>query len=506
MKDGVVPQPPVAASDDRRSNIEATLHRLNYRWNTQTLTLWKGAAPSAAAHTVYDGFDDFFRLDTLAYLDRLPQTGDAVRLRHAFIDHYLQRELLPMELEMQSWIRGAAADVEGEKIYFRDVIPWCQKSSTYEKRRILQKESSGLCKFLKPFVLHYWEQLLILLREDLGFPDYVTYCRRKKGGIDYEAHYKGLKTFLKETAPLYFAAMEKWSRKRFGRPLNQLSRFDGMKLLSLEQFDGIYPSLALAEVTDFFHSWDIRMSDLPGLHLELGTETGKSAQALSIFVRVPEEVYVLMRPQGGWNDLETLCHELGHGLSAVFTSSDLSPIERNMGTNFSLSEAYAFLLQYVTLSRPFLTRFLGLSLAETAELIYYKILRDFSVFRRYATKFVVEYEMFTRGDLSDGNPYADQMLEFTGFYYQPESHLFDLVPELYCLDYVLGWMGEAVLEDRLRRTGGENWMFRRETGEILKKWWHQGNRYDIFQFVKSNGMGNLGMDMLLKRWEKVLNP
>ncbi|MFW5635824.1 MAG: hypothetical protein ACOC3A_04135 [Thermodesulfobacteriota bacterium] len=504
MRDGTTPAPPVA--DDRRAQIESVLHRLNYRWNTQTLALWKGAMPPVAAHQVYDGYDDFFRLETLAYLDRFPDTADAVRVKHAFIDHYLQRELLPMELEMQSWIRGAAADVEGEKIYFQDVIPWCQKSSTYEKRQLLQKESSALCKFLKPFVLNYWEQLLTLLREDLGFPDYAAYCRRKKGGIDYEGFYQGLKGFLEETAPLYFSAMERWSRERFNRPLHQLTRFDGMKLLSLEQFDSVYPEPALTEVTDFFHAWDIHLPDLAGLHLELSAETGKSAQALSIFVSVPDEIYVLMRPQGGWNDLETLWHELGHGLSAVFTDPDLSPVERNMATHFSLSEAYAFLLQNIAFSQPFLTRHLEFSLAEASGLIYYKTLRDFSVFRRYATKFLVEYEMFTRGDLSDGQPYADKMLEYTGFYYQPESHLFDLAPEFYCLDYVLGWMGEAVLEADLRRRGGENWMYRRETGEILKKWWHQGNRYDIFRFVDFNGLDNPGFDLLLKKWGKVLNP
>ena len=62
--------------------------------------------------------------------------------------------------------------------------------------------------------------------------------------------------------------------------------------------------------------------------------------------------------------------------------------------------------------------------------------------------------MFAGGDLSDGRPYADTMARVTGFYHQPESHLFDLVPELYCADYLLGWMGEAVLAGHLRRRLG----------------------------------------------------
>jgi hypothetical protein len=68
-------------------------------------------------------------------------------------------------------------------------------------------------------------------------------------------------------------------------------------------------------------------------------------------------------------------------------------------------------------------------------------LKDLSVFRRYAAKFISEYEMFSGGDLSDGRPYAETMARITGFYHQPESHLFDLVPEFYCADYLLGWTG-----------------------------------------------------------------
>jgi hypothetical protein len=52
---------------------------------------------------------------------------------------------------------------EGEKIYFQEVIPWCQKSSTLLKRQKLQQETGPLCKLLKPFALNYWNILLASL-------------------------------------------------------------------------------------------------------------------------------------------------------------------------------------------------------------------------------------------------------------------------------------------------------------------------------------------------------
>jgi hypothetical protein len=85
-----------------------------------------------------------------------------------------------------------------------------------------------------------------------------------------------------------------------------------------------------------------------------------------------------------------------------------------------------------------------------------------------------------------------------------ESYLFDLVPEFYSLDYVLAWMAEAVMKEYFGEILGSQWIFHPETGEMLKKWWAQGNRYDIFQFMEHNNFGPLEPEGLLKQWQKVL--
>ena len=486
------------------TEIENTLHHLNYRRNLEALALWKGETAPIETHRIYEGYEDFVSLKTLAHIDRLKDRVVRIRLRHALIDHYLQSVLLPHETEMRTWMKGAAAHVKGNKIYFRDIIPWCQKSSTYEDRRILAKETGPLCKFLKPFVLNYWDILLEILQKDLGYENYLDYCHEKKG-IDYHAYHHTLKNLLLETNDLYFSTMDRWTHKRFNLPLSALTRFDAIFLLGLSEFDGLFPQKSIDELTDFFQYWDIDIKNTPGLNLELGQEEGKSAQAMCFILGVPEEAYILMKPEGGWVDLETLWHELGHGLSAVFTSPDLSIVERDMATSYSLSESFAFLLQNIAVSVPFLRNYLELNPADSEKLSYYKTLKDFSVFRRYAAKFLAEYEMFSSGDLSNGETYAKVMARYTGFYYQPESHLFDLVPEFYCLDYVLGWMAEAIMDEHLKKHLEPHWIFQLKTGDILKQWWRQGNRYDISQFLRSNSLGALGPEALLRRWQEVLS-
>ena len=485
------------------TEIENILHHLNYLWNWEALALWKGDRVPFEAYRIYEGYENFISLNTLAHIERLEEELAKTRLKYALIDHYLQRALLPHETEMRHWMKGASAHVNGKKIYFRDIIPWCQKGSNYKERQILQKETGPLCKFLKPFALNYWNILQEIIRNDFGFRNYLDYCNKKKG-IDYQYYYSVVKNLLRETDELYFNTMDQWSRMRFNLPLKRLTRFDAINLLGLGEFDGIFPSKSMEELIHFFHHWDISLENTPGLSLEMGWEEGKSAQAICFILQVPEEVYILMKPEGGWVDLETLWHELGHGLSAVFTSPGLSIVDRDMATSYSLSESFAFLLQNITLSPPFLEDYLGLSPADSKILFHYKVLKDLSVFRRYAAKFLTEYDMFSSGDLSDGALYAEYMARYTGFYYQPESHLFDLVPEFYSLDYILGWMTEAILEQYLKEHLGVRWMFEPETGRILKKWWEQGNRYDIHQFLELNKLETLNSERLLMRWQAVL--
>ncbi len=177
---------------------------------------------------------------------------------------------------------------------------------------------------------------------------------------------------------------------------------------------------------------------------------------------------------------------------------------RDMVTSFSLSESFAFLNQNLALSPPFLEEFLGLSPQDSKTLSYHKTLKYLCMFRLYTPKFIAEYDMFMGGDLSNGEPYARIMKQHTGFYYQPESHLFDLVPELYCLDYVLGWMAETVMENHLVSRLGSHWMFEPEAGRILKGWWAQGNQYNLPRFLAHNGLGEMSAGAMVNRWEKGL--
>jgi len=482
------------------SEIEKALYDLTLRWRRASLAQWRGAAGAVAMSELYSQAGTLVSPRTLEILDAGPADSRTHRLRYNLIDHFLQRELLASDVELKTWVSGAAAQVDGQNIYFRQIIPWCQKQSTRAQRQVLQKETRALCRFLTPFARQYWVSLLEILERNFGYDDYIEYCRQKKI-IDYTAWHGRVEKMLADTEGFYFDAMDGWCRERFDIPLQEATRFDAINLLAMVQYDRHFPNRPLLELTRFFQAWEIDIDDIPAIRIELLPEDARTAQAMCFVLQTPERIHILMRPQGGWIDLETLFHELGHGLSAAFTSAALSVTQREMATCFSLSESWAFLLQNLALSTPLLTEFMGIEKGLATEISRRRQLRNLSLFRRYAARFLAEYEMFSRHDFSSGEVYADLMRRHTGFYYQPDSFLFDLVPEFYSLDYLRAWMVEASLDAHLRKETGDPWLFSKEAGDVLRGWWSQGNHWEMDVFLEKNQLPPTGTERLAKRWQ-----
>jgi hypothetical protein len=471
-----------------------------YQWKAEVLARWLGHPPPE------NGGGNRAEL-TLATLDQIDAVEDlSLRhgLRHRFIDLYLQERLKAHEAEMQVMLRGAAAHVNGQKIYLREVIPWCQGQHSWEERQRLQKETSALCRFLKPYLLVHWEESLACLQSDLGYADYRAYCQEKKG-VAYGELRVRMVAFLDATRSLYFDAMAQWCRQCFGRPLTELTRFDAIHLLG---WGGVHMPLsgprAFRDTLGLLDTWGMPLAGIDGLRLHLNAAGEGGAQAMTLLLRVPGEVHIIMAPSGGWIDLETLWHELGHGLAAAFTPAGLPLAGREFATDYSLSEAYAFLLQGAVLNHRVLTEVLGLDRRSARRLEYYKALRDLAVFRRYAAKLIWELDLFSGLDLADGAPYAALMRHHTGFYHQPESHLFDLTPELYCCDYLRGMLMAHGLATSLEATGGIAWPLSAATGVWLRDWWKQGHTADMNAFCAANQIPPPSAQRLAAHWEAAL--
>ena len=493
--------------DTGNGHLEEALMTLNYRLAQRALNTALGNEAKGQSYGLYEGFHELLEPGTVKSIRKNGlRSRQEKRLFHTHLGHCLQHGALLYENELSMWMQGAAAEVEGEKIYLRDVHNWCQKRSDLRRRRIMEKETSSLSKFLKPFALSCWEYVLELLEGEFEYEDYVAYCGEKKG-LDYSAHLSSTREFLTSTDDLYFPAMEEWVKKSLGISLSEANRFDAIYLVGLGELDDLYPShIPLEEHLRFFNHWQMDIAQLSAIHLHSAASRKKSSQGITFALRIPLEVHVVLNPQGGWIDLETLFHEMGHALSAIYTSPLLSPAEKDFNTSSTLSETFAFLIQNMCFSPVFLERQLGLKPKEIETISRYKALKDMAFLRRYGAKFVAEYSMYKEKTIGDGGVYASVLKKHTGFSYKPETQLFDLAPELYSLDYLMAWMAEASVEKVLVRSLGEEWMFKPETGEILREWWRGGNRDELDEFLSAIGAASLNSADILNRWSVMMNP
>lgn len=406
------------------------------------------------------------------------------RLYHQATDHFLRLRVEPFQAILTTWMNGAKAQVGDQDVPFNQVVTWCQYTRDMDARSILTREVRSLCRFLAPFSHATWKTLLEVLSEELHYPDYIAYCEEKRG-ISLTSAAGEASSFLRATEASYRRLVQPLLLKVTGGSLERASRFDAIYLLGMRYLDRFFPDkLSLSDILGFFQDTGYTLVSEPKL-LIIHQQNEPGAQAYCIPVDIPGEIHVLVGPLKGWLDLESLCHELGHAMTFLYTDAALPPEQTDFFQSGGLSESFAFLFQKMCMSKGFLYEVLGLDVdvAEMISLVHEA--KWLTLARRYAAKLVIEVENFQQGYLQRGEQhYADTMQQEIGLFYDPETYLFDLMPDFYSLDYFQAFLGSACIEKYLQNRYGEIWYLGTTAGDMLQKWWSEGNSLDLADFIK----------------------
>ena len=409
--------------------------------------------------------------------------GFTGRVYYQAVDYFIRSKVEPFQAVLNTWMRGAKAKVNARDVPFAEVITWCQETGDNQARSALTKEVHSICAFLAPFSYVSWKALLNVLEHDLGYPEYIAFCEEKRD-VSLAESGSYAQDFLSETRETYRDLIEPWLNTVTGLSLKDASRFDAIYLLGLRYLDHLFPQeISIDKIMSFFRKWGMDLVGNPALHIHSEGISGR--QSYCIPVDIPGEAHVIVGPLKGWLDMESLFHELGHALSFIYTDPALSPEEKDFFQSGALSEAFAFLFQRMCMSGEFLQEILGLSSENAQTVSRTHALKWLALTRRYAAKLVIEVENFRLGRLKKGQSlYSEVMGREAGFYYDPETYLFDLMPDFYSLDYFQAFIGAACLWEYLNDAIGEDWILNPETGSILRRWWHNGNRLDLTAFLQ----------------------
>ncbi|RLB05881.1 MAG: hypothetical protein DRG59_08540 [Deltaproteobacteria bacterium] len=419
-------------------------------------------------------------------LDELKQlaisSNHGLEVYYEALDHFLRTKAEPFQAMLTTWMSGAKAYVRDSVIPFNDAINWCQNASDPDDRKTLAKELLALCRFLTQFSHATWEAILSTLIETFGFKSYLHYNEEKRNmSIRDEATVA--QEFLEQTKDSYFDSISALTSKVAKLPLEESSRYDAIYLLGLRYLDHLFPSeFNMARVEKFFESIEIPLRDNRNLKIH---ELSSGRQSYCIPVEIPGEIHVIVGKISGWLDLESLFHELGHAFSFLYTDPNLPVEKKDFFHSAALPESYAFLFQTMCMSKPFLVEIMGIDPEKASIVSGIHRTKWTTLARRYAAKLLVEIRNFDNVDLLEGKQYYSEVMKReTGFSYQPDTYLFDLMPDFYTLDYFRGFVGAAIIEDFLNSNFGEKWFVNPEACKLIKKWWSKGNSHELSGFLE----------------------
>jgi len=408
--------------------------------------------------------------------------GLSARAVYMAEDLFVRTRVEPVQAMLTEWMAGAKAQVDGEDIPFRQIITWCQECESWDRRHRLAIEARSLCRFLAPFSHATWKALEAAVTEELGYGSYLEYCQARRD-IDLGEEASRCRRRLDERRSDYLDRLESWFSNIFpGRELSDANRFDAIYLLGMRYMDHLAgPEISLEGALDFFSGLGI--DDKGGLDLHIDGQPGR--QSYCVPVAIPGKIHLIIGPVSGWVDWEALFHEMGHAFSFMHTDPSLPLEAREFFLSGALSEAFAFVFQRLCMKEAFLSWISGreddsFSRLEQLQHFKFQLLE-----RRYGAKFLIEYENFRAGRVSRGQGlYARVMAQETGFSYDPETYLFDLMPDFYSLDYYLAFIASDIMIGVLEDEFGPRWFQQGQALERLRHWASFGNLYEIHEFME----------------------
>ncbi len=264
---------------------------------------------------------------------------------------------------------------------------------------------------------------------------------------------------LRDTQAIWDDLLPDAVRTSLGISLKEATRADALALLRAPQFDAYFPA---SDMESAVRRQVTEMGIDPGaagrIQYDTGERPGKRARAFCAPVRVPEEVYLVMRPHGGQTDWQTLLHELGHALHFAYTRADYPFEFRWVGDN-SVTESYAMLFDHLMQNRGWLLRYSGLTRRDLPTYLRAAALEELQFVRRYCAKLLYEEQLYSGRVSWDALPdlYVETLSSATTFRYHRADAFVDVDSRYYAVRYLRAWQLGAVIAAALVEQFNEDW-------------------------------------------------
>jgi hypothetical protein len=412
----------------------------------------------------------------------------------------MERDLAVLADELATAQAQATISVDGRTMPYHSAAVALQNELDRERRRALERARLAEVARLDPLRERLLRRHHELIHE-LGFEGYTPFYSSLKG-IDLQALGAVMAGFLERTRGLYREHVGPWFEEVIGVPFAEAERHDAGVLFRMHERDASFPAGRMVPaLRETLLRLGVALDDQANVHLDTEDRPKKNPRAFCVAVRAPEEIYLVTRPTGGYQDWRALFHEAGHTEHFAHVDPTRPFEERLLGDN-SVTEAYAFSLEHLLLEAAWLAEHAELRDDERRSLLRRMHAYYLYMVRRYAAKLLYELELHAAGPegLAEmPQRYAALLTEHLGFAYPAETWLDDVDPGFYASQYLRAWMLEAQLRGRWREARGERWWAAPETGQEMRTLWSMGQALPADLLAAELGMDGLGVDALERR-------
>jgi hypothetical protein len=409
----------------------------------------------------------------------------------------------PLEEDQLRWEQNARVRVGQEEVPYLRVPIELANEPDRSKRLALEGARSVLVAGEVTRLRRNRFELEHAAVKELGFGDYVSGSSRLMG-IDLEALATAGEAFLAASEALYREVLARLVKRRLRLPVGDLDRADVAWAFRAKDYDDGFPLPRLLETAmRQMREMGLDAHQSGRVRFDTDERPEKQPRAFCVPVRVPEEVYLVLRPRGGHNDYRTLWHELGHALHFASVDPARSFADRWLGDN-SVTEGFAMLWDHLTVDPGWLKRYTSLGRRAIADLRFELMVHELYSVRRYAAK--LSYEVLLHdGDLSRGGPeYARRLSRATLFRYDEADYLQDVDPAFYAARYLRAWQLEAAVAGELTRRYDEDWFRNPRAGLFVQHLMSRGQADPADRLAGEVTGAALSFGPLLTRMEAAL--
>jgi hypothetical protein len=303
-------------------------------------------------------------------------------------------------------------------------------------------------------------------------------------------------TFLSDTQSMWDETLPYFLRLSLGIKPSEATRADALALLRASEYDSAFPGGALTEsVRKQLTEMGLDPDAGGRIIYDVGDRPGKRSRAFCAPARVPQEVYLVLRPHGGQSDYTTLLHEAGHALHFANAREDYPFEFRWLGDN-SVTESYAMLFDHQMEDPGWLLRYTELGKNQMQSFLRMAGFEELHYLRRYCAKLIYEVQAYgddaTLGDLPD--LYVETLTRATTFQYRTADAFVDFDPRYYSARYLRAWQLQSLINESLVSRFDADWYRNPAAGPwIVRELWSEGQRETAEEITARVGVAGEGL-------------